>query len=56
MVCLIVVSNFFKVNARFGHDGDQVDQVKDQVCQGQAQELDNNAMASDSWLGQVLKR
>ena len=27
--------------ARFGQVGDQVSQVKDQVCQGQGQELDN---------------
>ena len=30
------------VKARFGQVGDQVSQVKDQVGQGQGQELDNN--------------
>ena len=29
------------INARFGQVGDQVSQVKDQVGQGQGQELDN---------------
>ena len=29
--------------ARFGQVGDQVSQVKDQVGQGQGQELDNNS-------------
>ena len=28
-------------NALFGQVGDQVGQVRDQVCQGQGQELDN---------------
>ena len=30
------------IKARFGQVGDQVSQVKDQVGQGQGQELDNN--------------
>ena len=30
--------------ARFGQVGDQVSQVKDQVCQGQGQELDNRVV------------
>ena len=29
------------IKARFGHVGDQVGQVKDQIVQGQGQELDN---------------
>ena len=29
-------------HALFGQVGDQVGQVKDQLCQGQGQELDNN--------------
>ena len=45
VVCLIIVStsgpDFVKVKARFGQLGDQVSQVKDQVGQGQGQELDN---------------
>ena len=57
MVCLIIVSTSgpdlsrFRLGlvrlvtrsakARFGQDGNQVSQVKDQVGQGQGQELDN---------------
>ena len=57
MVCLIIVSTSgpdlsrFRLSlvrlvnrsakARFGHVGDQVSQVKDQVGQGQGQEFDN---------------
>ena len=57
MVCLIIVSTSgpdlsrFRLSlvrlvtrltkARFGQVGDQVSQVKDQVGQGQGQELDN---------------
>ena len=33
--------SFVKVKARFGQVGDQFSQVKDQVGQGQGQELDN---------------
>ena len=58
VVCLIIVStpgqdlSRFRLGlvrlvtrsakARFGQVGDQVSQVKDQVGQGQGQELDNN--------------
>ena len=55
VACLIIVSTpgpgFFKVNARFGlprlcQFGDQVDQVMDQVGQGQGQELDNTCICT----------
>ena len=58
MACLIIVSSLAQIllrsrlglvrlanrlsYARFGQVGDQVSQVKDQVGQGQGQELDNN--------------
>ena len=36
--------------ARFSQVGDQVSQVKDQVGQGQGQELDNNRLSTQSSL------
>ena len=66
VVCLIIVSTpgrdlsrsrlglvmlvTTSAKARFGQVGDQVSQVRDQVGQGQGQELDNN------WLGNYSVR
>ena len=60
MACLIIVSSLAQIcqglgratrstKARFGQVGDQFSQVKDQVGQGQGQELDNTLVANSTF-------